>query len=219
MNDKIKSYGFNSGIGLQDNAIDPWVAYEIPMRSPVTPLDDGRCVWSGTEGLQDLVAPSTLDLVGRSGLGTTLIGFTPTEPPPVSIASTAPTDALFFQVVICGETLPPWLRYVTRRLTDMARLWEEPDSDLPVPEPMAFRRSLSEIHRVMRDDLPAPSVIATVDGNILFTWRQPHSTVEIEVGPERTEVWAERLDGPERIEGDLVDWQHEVGNFLDPAGR
>ena len=157
--------------------------------------------------------------VRQSGLGSTSVGFTPIQPPTVSIASITPTGAPLRLGVICGETPPPWLRYVTRRLADMARLWDEPDSDLPVPETMAFERSLVEIRRVMRDDTPAPSVIATVEGNVLFTWRQPHSTVEIEVGPRGTEVWAERFDGTEQIEGDLVDWQDEVGNFLDPAGR
>lgn len=160
-----------------------------------------------------------LSFVGQLGAEPALFRVVPAQPHEVSLASVPPTGVAVPHVFVEGSEAPPWLGYVTGRLTDMARLWVQPDPDVPTPGTRAFERSLVEIRRVMHEDTPAPSVIVTVDGNILFTWRQPHSTVEIEVGPEETEVWAERYDGDEEIEGDLTDWKDEIDSFIFSTDR
>lgn len=119
-----------------------------------------------------------------------------------------------------ADGVPIWLNYVVRRLRDLATLRLAPQEGVPVPSARAIERSFVEIRRVLRLKSPAPSVIPTIDGGVLFSWRRPKWTIEVEIGDAEPEVWAQSEEDPDIvIDGLLTQWQDEVAQALETASE
>lgn len=102
-----------------------------------------------------------------------------------------------------------WDRYVTRRLFAF-RLGAGDFTGLKIPTPQVVDQAWILARSFFHPDTPAPSVVPTEDGEIMFIWHKAGWELQIETGPEGAMAWARDRRSGITWSGSLEERQEEL---------
>lgn len=106
-----------------------------------------------------------------------------------------------------------WGNYVTRRITELL-VGAHDFNGLKVPVDKTGRHAWDIALELFHPNTPAPSVLPSEDGDILFVWHKAGWDIEISVGSEESEVWAHNRHSGEEFSGSVEDFSTETSRAL-----
>jgi len=109
---------------------------------------------------------------------------------------------------------PRWLPYVIQRLNDLGSLADNSSEEMIALGPDILARALVELGRFMTPETPTPSLVPTHEGYLQFVWHKAGWDIEVDVGPNETEVWASKRDGSVGWQGSLHEREAELTSIL-----
>jgi len=110
---------------------------------------------------------------------------------------------------------PAWLNRVARRLAACTAPQETEDGTWRTgASPELIRNAVQVLATIVDESSPAPNVIYSADGTIIYSWHSGGWDVEVEVDGEATEAWAlERSTGRE-LTGTADHFELDLRSFI-----
>lgn len=121
----------------------------------------------------------------------------------------ASANSILSGTEVVPNYITKWDRYVTRRLIAF-RHGAGDFTGLKIPRPQIVDQAWVVARSFFHPDTPAPSVVPTEDGEIMFIWHKAGWELQIETGPEGATAWARDRRSGTTWSGSLEERQEEL---------